>query len=352
MQEQEIKVALADWQKLVVKYSQPDTKLATYQLLNTILPFIAIWTLMYFLLDWSYGVTLLFAVLNGFFLARLFIIQHDCGHQSFVKSKKWNNRIGFICSLFTSLPYKYWARVHNYHHGHVGQLEHRDVGDINFLTVDEFRNSSKLKRTGYRIFRNPFFLFILTPIIYLAISNRYPFFRFKGWGKIRRSQLINNLVLVAVYIVLAWLLGLKAFLMIQIPVVIFFGIIAFWFFYVQHQHEKTYMQWKNKWDYLMASIQGSTYYKLPKVFQWLTGNIGFHHIHHLNSSIPNYKLEQCARENPIFQKFVPTITFRESLKCIFNNLWDEQAQKMISFREFYRKEENVTTEPLGQREAN
>ncbi|MDH3652462.1 MAG: fatty acid desaturase, partial [Saprospiraceae bacterium] len=213
MRENEIRVALKDWQKIVVKYSTPDSKLATVQLLNTFLPFIAIWTLMYFLLDWSYGVTLIFALLNGFLLARLFIIQHDCGHQCFVKSRRWNNRIGFVCSLFTSLPYTYWARVHNYHHGHVGQLEHRDVGDINFLTVKEFKEASKTKKVIYRIFRNPFFLFILTPIIYLSISNRYPFFKFKGWSKIRRSQIINNLVLIGVYVLLGWLLGWKAFLM-------------------------------------------------------------------------------------------------------------------------------------------
>ncbi len=336
MQDAEIKEALKDWQSIVVRYSVPDTNKAVLQILNTFLPFILIWTLMYFLLDWSYGVTLFFALVNGFFLARLFIIQHDCGHQSFVGSKRWNNIIGFVCSLFTSLPYKYWARAHNYHHGHVGQLEHRDVGDINFWTVEEYRQSPRWKRWAYRGFRHPIFLFLMVPIIYLSISNRYPFLSFKGWSKVRRSQIISNLVLISVYVGLALLLGWKAFLMIQLPVLFFFGVIAFWFFYVQHQHEATYMQWQDKWDYLLASIKGSTYFKLPRVFQWLTGNIGFHHIHHLNSRIPNYKLELCAKENPIFQKYVSTITFKDSLKCMFNKLWDEKQQRMITFREFYR----------------
>ncbi len=338
MREAEIKEALKDWPKIVVRYSKPDSRKAIIQILNTFLPFIGIWILMYFSLQWSYLITLFLGLVNGFFLARLFIIQHDCGHQSFFGSKTVNNTLGFICSLFTSLPYRYWSRVHNYHHGHIGQLEHRDIGDINFLTVEEFRESSKWKRFAYRVFRNPFFLFILTPVIYVTISNRYPFFNFKGWGKVRRSQIWNNVALVALYLLLGWLIGWKEFFLIQVPVIVFFAIIAFWFFYVQHQHEETYMRWKNQWDFLLASMQGSTYYKLPKVFQWLTGNIGFHHIHHLNSKIPNYFLEKCARENPILQKFVPTITFKDSLSCIWNNLWDEQKKKMISFKEYYQME--------------
>jgi len=338
MREDEIREALNGWQKIVIRYAKPDTMKAVGQILNTILPFIGIWILMYFALQWSIWITLGLAVLNGFFLARLFIIQHDCGHQSFLKSRRWNNIVGFSCSLFTTLPYKYWSRIHTFHHGHVGQLESRDIGDINFLTVDEFKTSPKWKRFAYRVFRSPIFLFILTPIIYITISNRYPFFHFKGWQKIRRSQILNNLILVLLYVLLGSLLGWREFLLVQLPVLFSFAIIAFWFFYVQHQHEETYMRWKNQWDYLMASIQGSTYYKLPRVIQWLTGNIGFHHIHHLNSKIPNYRLEECAMENPIFQKYVPTITFKDSLECIWNNLWDEQRQKMISFKEFYALE--------------
>ena len=246
--------------------------------------------------------------------------------------------MGYICSFFTSIPFKYWSRVHNHHHGHVGQLEHRDIGDINFLTVNEFREKSFFGRLRYRMFRHPVSLFAIIPVAYLTVSNRIPFFSFKGWGKIRRSQLFNNLFLILIYLLVAFLVGWKAFLLVHIPVLFIFGIIAFWFFYVQHQHESTYMQWKEDWDHLMASIKGSTFYHLPKPFQWLTGNIGFHHIHHLNSRIPNYLLEKCAKENPILQKFVSTINFRESLQCIFANLWDEEYQRMISFKEFYKLE--------------
>jgi len=338
MIEKEIKEGLKNWPGIVSRYSQADNTKAAIQIVTSFGPFLAIWVLMYFSLDWSYWITAALAIVNSFFLVRLFIIQHDCGHFSFLNSRRANFVTGYICSFFTSIPFRYWSRVHSHHHGHIGQLEHRDIGDINFLTVKEFRERGFWGRLGYRIFRHPLCLFGLIPIIYMAVSNRWPFFDFKGWRKIRISMIWNNVWMLLIYVLIAFVVGWKAFLAVQIPTIGIFAIIAFWFFYVQHQHEHTYMQWKENWDHLVASIKGSTYYKLPRLFQWLTGNIGFHHIHHLNSKIPNYQLEKCARENPILQKYVPTLTFRESLKCIFNNLWDEDLQRMISFREFYRME--------------
>ena len=146
----------------------------------------------------------------------------------------------------------------------------------------------------------------------------------------------SNLGVIALYLILGFTIGWKAFLLVQAPIIGFFAIIAVWFFYVQHQHEETYKQWRENWEYLLSAIKGSTYYKLPKVVMWLTGNIGFHHIHHLSSLIPNYNLEKCNKENPIFEKYVTILTFRESLKCMFNKLWDEERQRMITFREYYR----------------
>ena len=338
MTDLEIKENLKNWPELIKKYKKPDKLKAIIQVVNSFGPYLALWVLMYFSLSWSYVLTIILAAINAFFLVRIFIIQHDCGHQSFFASQKWNNRIGFICSLFTSIPYKYWAKVHNYHHGHTGQLDHRDVGDINFLTVEEYRALSPIRRFGYRIFRHPIFLFVVAPTLYIGISNRIPIFNFKGWEKTRRSQIINNIFILCIYAGLAFLIGWKKFLFIQLGIIFLFGIIAFWFFYVQHQHETTYMQWQKNWDYLLASIKGATYYKLPKLFHWLTGNIGYHHIHHLSSRIPNYNLAACAKENPILQKYVNAITFRESLKSMFNKLWDEKTQRMITFKEFYRLE--------------
>ncbi len=343
MIETEIQEQLKNWKKIVKPYQKPSTKKAVIQLLNTFLPYLALWVLMYFSLSWSYWITFALALVNGFILARIFIIQHDCGHMSFLKSRKWNKFIGWICSFFSTIPFGYWAAVHNFHHGHSGQLELRDIGDVPMLTSEEFRQRSPLGRLSYRIFRTPFFLFIIVPLGYLVGPMRIPFIRVKSAKKEYLSMLKNNIVLVLVYVGLGFLLGWKAFFLVQLPIVGIFMIIAFWFFYVQHQHEETYKRWKENWSFLVASIRGATYYKLPKVFQWLSGNIGFHHIHHLSARIPNYNLERCAKENPILQKYVTTMTFRDSLKCIFNKLWDEQEQRMITFREFYRLERMRTT---------
>ena len=336
--DQEIKIALKDWSNIIKPYKKANSRKAIIQIFNTFLPFIGIWGLMYFSLDWSYWITFGLGILNSFYLVRIFIIQHDCGHQSFLDNRKWNNRIGWFCSVFTSIPYSYWARVHNYHHGHTGHLDHRNVGDINFLTVEEFRSAPKWKKGLYRMFRNPIFLFIIVPIIYLGISNRYPFIKFKGWTPALRAQFINNLLLLAVFFIMGTTLGWATFLSIHLPLLFGFGIIAFWFFYVQHQHETTYAQWNAKWDYLLAAIKGSTFYNLPRVFHWFTGNIGYHHIHHLSSHIPNYNLAKCAEENPILQKYVQKITFLESIKTVQSKLWDENQQRMISFSEYYRLE--------------
>ncbi len=337
--EQEIKEALNNWKVIISQYQMPDAKKAVIQIFNSFGPFFALWVLMYFTYDYSYWLTLGLAVINAFFLVRIFIIQHDCGHQSFFKSKRLNNLIGLFCSFFSSIPFKYWAKVHNHHHGHSGQLEmaNRDIGDIKFLTVKEYASLPWRKRVSYRIFRSPFVLFGLAPFIYLTFSNRLPTFNLKGWSNVRRSQVINNILMAGLYALLGYFIGWQKFFLLQIPIIFIFSIIAFWFFYVQHQHEETYKEWKHNWDFVVSALRGATHYRLPKLFQWLTGNIGFHHIHHLSSLIPNYHLEKCYKENPVLNKFVTSITFKESLKCIHNNLWDQDQKKMISFQEYRRQ---------------
>jgi omega-6 fatty acid desaturase (delta-12 desaturase) len=336
--EQEIKDKLKNWKQVIQEYQIPDTKKAILQIITTFLPYIALWTLMYFSLNWSIWLTIGIGIINVFFLVRIFIIQHDCGHQSFLDSKRWNNVIGVACSIFSTIPYKYWAKVHNHHHGHTGQLEERNIGDINFITVDEYRNRSKWGRFKYRLFRHPVVLFLVVPTLYFAVSNRIPSLKLKGWNKIRITQVINNLIILGVYILLAMVLGWKKFLFIQLLLVLSFFCVAFWFFYVQHQHEETYMRWRHNWDFLVASIRGASYYKLPKLFQWLTGNIGLHHIHHLSARIPNYNLEKCMRDNPLFTKYAVTLSFWDSLKTVTLKLYDEERKRMITFREFYKME--------------
>lgn len=336
MQDNNLKEVLKDWRGMVKKYQKPSTKKAIIQMLNSYLPFFGLWVLMYFSLNWSFLITLGLAAVTAFFLVRIFIIQHDCGHQSFLKSRKVNNIIGFISSFFSSIPYKYWSRTHSLHHAHNGQMEYRGLGDIDFLTTEEYGQLSNWGRLKYRIFRNPIVLFLIAPVVYLTFNLRIPLVAHKDWKKIRWSHILNNAGILVVYGVLALVLGWQKFILVHIPIVLFFSVIAFWFFYVQHQHEDNYKEWKDNWDHLLASIQGSTYYKLPRLFQWFSGNIGYHHIHHLNSRIPNYNLEACAKENPDLNKFVNILTFRESLKCINHKLWDVQQKRMISFREYVR----------------
>lgn len=323
---------------IVKSYQLPDSRKATIQILNTFLPFIAIWVAMYMLIDVSFWLVLPLAFINAFFLVRIFIIQHDCGHQSFTASRKANDIIGEICSMVSFMPYRYWAKSHNFHHGHNGLLwEHRDIGDINLLTVNEFKALPWYKKAHYVLFRSFPVLFIIGPAWYLLIQNRFPLIRLKGWEHAHKALMKHNLLLIGVHVGLILLLGYEAFLMVHLPILLFFAIIAIWFFYVQHQHETAYKEWKDKWDYIRSAVQGSTFYNLPKLFHWLTGNIGYHHIHHLNPLVPNYELARCHHENPIMDQVANKITFIESLKCMFNKLWDEEQHRMITYREYFRK---------------
>ncbi|MEM7105942.1 MAG: fatty acid desaturase [Bacteroidota bacterium] len=343
MQLEEIKKSLANWPEIVAKYQKPNSKKALSQILGAFLPFVALWVAMYFSLRVSYFLTLFLGIVNAFFLLKIFTIQHDCGHQSFFKSRKLNNLVGFICSMFSFVPYKYWAREHNFHHAHNGQLdrESRKIGDISVMTVKEFESHSPIRRLRYRLFRNPIILFFIGPVYYMIVNNRFNIRRLWNWKTTRRSLLINNATVLSVYLSLGFFLGWKKFFMVQIPIFYVFAVTSVWFFYVQHNHKNNYKAFKGNWDYLLSAVKGSSYYKLPKVFQWLSGNIGFHHIHHLSSLIPNYNLERCHNENPAFGKYVTVMTFTESLKTVFNKLWDEENQKMISFGEFYRRQKQL-----------
>ncbi|MFK7952362.1 MAG: fatty acid desaturase, partial [Ekhidna sp.] len=304
---------------------------------NSIIPFIGLWIGMYY--SFNYNLFLFFSLglINSFFLVRIFIIQHDCGHNSFVKSKRMRNIIGFVCSLFSAMPYNYWADAHAFHHDHNGKLEHRDIGDINTLTVNEYQAMSGLDQMKYKIFRFPLVTFLIGPIVYFIRNMRLPLV-ILGNRKSRAfwSVMLNNVFVIGGVVALCFLLDWKAALMTYLTVLYLFSIIAIWFFFVQHQHENGYKRWENNWDHFVSALKGSTYYKLPKVINWLTGNIGVHHIHHLYSAIPNYNLMKCIKENPEFSQFTTVVTFRESLKFMNHKLWDEDTQRMITFREYRR----------------
>lgn len=318
------------------KYTEKRTSKAVIQIINSFGPFLAIWVLMYLTLDISYWLTLGLGAINAFFLVRIFIIQHDCGHQSFIKNRKAQKIIGQVCSYISAIPFKYWAQSHNVHHKVNGQLELRDIGDVTTYTVNEFKSFSKWKKFTYRLYRSPLVMFGLGPVYYIFIHNRLAKIKYPSFQKLKSSVTWTNLILLSIYCLLGFVLGWKEFLIVQITTLTLFSIIAIWFFYVQHQHEHGYKHWKHNWDYMTSALKGSTYYKVPKLFNWLTGNIGIHHVHHLNPAIPNYNLQKCIKENPWLNQFPTIIGLRESFSLISNKLWDETQERMISFREYYR----------------
>ncbi len=327
---------LKDWNTRLRKYQVPNTKKALIQIANSFSFYLALLALQFYLWDKSVFLSIAIALLNGFILGRIFIIQHDCGHRSFTRYQTLNDVIGTVCSVLTFIPYKYWAKSHNFHHAHNGQLEYSDIGDIECLTTEQYAALPLARRIWYRIYRNPFYLFTIGGFIYVVIYNRFAFLKTKEFKQVRKTVTISNVAFIAVYALCAWLLGPARFLIVQFVNLLLFGTYALWFFYIQHQYEHIYKSSKDNWNYVVAAVKGSTYYKLPYIFHWLTGNIGYHHIHHLSPAIPNYNLRACNKENPVFERHTNIITFIDSLKTMRANLWDAQRQKMISFSEYRR----------------
>jgi omega-6 fatty acid desaturase (delta-12 desaturase) len=305
------------------------------------------WVLMYFSLNVGYWLTLLLSIPAAGFAVRIFIIQHDCGHGSFFKSRKANDSVGMACSLFTLTPYKFWRKSHAIHHAHHAELEERGIGDVWTLTVDEYLAAPRWKRIVYRVFRNPFFLFGIAPTVNFLILTRFPIGGEKEWHNGERESVYYTdlavLVLFALFI--AWI-GVGAVLAIFLPTIIIAAGTGTWLFYVQHQYERTYWEHTPDWDYTLAAMHGSSYYKLPKLLQWFTGNIGFHHIHHLSPRIPNYNLERCHEENPLLQRVIQ-LTLWGSLKTMSLALWDEEKRTLVSFREAVQRRNALPASSAG-----
>ena len=319
------------WVKVVMKYNFPSTFKSWWQVVNSVVPYFVLWVLMVYSLEISYWITLLLSIFAAGFLIRIFIIFHDCGHGSFFKSDRWNKIVGIPLGLLVFTPYHKWHRDHKEHHATVGNLDKRGIGDVYTLTVEEYRGLSKWKRFGYRFYRNPFFLIGIAPLLLFLIQFRLP----KSYMN-RREQIyvyLSNLVIAVGIILVIWAIGWKAYLLIQLPIIYIASVHGVWLFYVQHQYESVKWERSEKWDYKTIALQGSSFFKLPRLLQWFTGNIGFHHIHHLSPKIPNYKLEKCHRENFMFQDIKP-ITFFSSLKSLGLRLWDERRKKLVGFREY------------------
>ncbi|WP_062350477.1 fatty acid desaturase [Bacillus kwashiorkori] len=324
----------------IAPYEKADTKASIWQLVNTFVPFIGLWILAYYSLSISYFLTLLCCVVGAGFLVRIFIIFHDCCHQSFFKNRLANKVVGTITGILTLSPYEQWKHSHSIHHATSSNLNKRGTGDVWVLTVNEYMEASPWKKLAYRLYRNPFVMFILGPIYIFLIDYR---FNRKGARKKERNNVyLTNISIVLIVTILCLTIGWKAFLLIQLPIFLISGSLGIWLFYVQHQFEDSYFENQEEWDFVKAALDGSSYYKLPKVLQWITGNIGFHHVHHLSPRVPNYYLEEVHNSNETLQD-VTTITLASSLRSLKFRLWDEENKTFVGFKEAKRIMEQKKT---------
>jgi acyl-lipid omega-6 desaturase (Delta-12 desaturase) len=318
----------SNWKQIVARYQTPSTRAAVWQILNTVIPYLGLWVLMYYTQKISWWLTLPLAILAGGFMVRIFIIFHDCGHGSFFRSARANHIVGTIAGLLCFTPYFHWRWEHAIHHSTSGDLDRRGTGDVWTLTVQEYLEASRWKKFSYRLARNPFILFLIAPMfLFLALER---FASPRAGHKETLSVYGTNLGLLLIASLVSLAFGVKAYVLIQLTVMAVAGSAGVWLFYVQHQFEGVYWKRSDEWDYATAALQGSSFYKLPKILQWFSGNIGFHHIHHLSPRIPNYNLEKCHKSEPVFQT-VPAVTLLKSFKSFTFRLWDEQRQRLIGY---------------------
>jgi acyl-lipid omega-6 desaturase (Delta-12 desaturase) len=318
------------WEKVIMKYNRPDLKRSIWQICNSLIPYIIMWYLMYRSLEYSYMFTLLLSIIASGFLVRIFIIFHDCGHRSFFVSKKANKTVGMIMGIIAFTPFLKWHHQHWIHHSTSGNLDKRGIGDVWTMTVDEYKRSSRGTRFLYRAFRNPLLMFTIGPLLMIFYQNRIST-KSMTWLEKQNVYLTNGILLLSA-VLISLLIGIKAYLLIQLPILLIAHSMGLWLFYIQHQFDDVYWERENKWDYKVSAIKGSSYLKLPVLLQWFTGNIGFHHVHHLSARIPNYNLEKCHRENELFRDIKPIVLFK-TFKSLTLGLWDEANRKMISFRQ-------------------
>ncbi|GIQ67801.1 fatty acid desaturase [Xylanibacillus composti] len=316
--------------RAVAPFEQIDPKASIKQIANTIPPLLVLWAAAYFSLSVSYWLTLPIVIAAAGFMVRTFILFHDCCHQSFFKNKLANDILGTITGVLTLVPYEQWKRSHSIHHATSGNLDKRGIGDVWIMTVQEYADASLWTKIRYTIYRHPLVLFGLGPIALFLIQHR---FNDKGARRKERWNLyLTNMLIAGLYSLLIWLVGWQAFLLIQAPIFYLASVMGIWLFYVQHQFEDSYFENEEEWSYVQAAVEGSSYYKLPRLLQWISGNIGFHHVHHLSPRVPNYNLEKAHEAAPPLQ-MATTITLSTSLKALRYRLWNEETRTFMSFRE-------------------
>ena len=325
----------SDWRNVVSRYERPDPWRALTQLVTTILPLMIVFVLMYRSLALSYWVTLALVPIAAGLLVRTFIIMHDCAHRSFLPWARVNDFIGICTGIATLTPFEKWRREHARHHASSGDLDRRGHGDIETLTVAEYRARTPWGRLKYRMFRHPATILGLGPLHMIVLQR----LRSKGVtirDRETSSVWMTNVAILATFTAFAAWLGPLPVLMIYLPAMYFAAVGGVWLFYVQHQFEDAYWKDHEAWDYATSAIRGSSYFKLPRILRWVTGNIGLHHVHHLGPRIPNYRLQRCHDENTLFHD-VTVLTIRRSVSTLRLSLWDEDRQRLVSFADVERQ---------------
>ena len=319
-----------DWVKVLAKYRQPDQMRSIFEIAISVGMFVIFWVAAWLALDISYWLTLALSLPAALFLVRLFLIQHDCGHHAFFNSRKINNMVGRIMGVLTLTPYEVWRRDHAVHHATSGDLENRGTGDIDTLTVREYQALSAARKLQYRLYRHPFVMFVIGPAYQFILRNRLPSGISRCDPGFLKSTMGTNLAIIIVVTLMIWLIGPRQFLVVQLPVTMIASSIGVWLFYVQHQFEDTMWARGDDWQVHDAALYGSSFYDLPRWLAWLTGFIGIHHVHHLYSRIPFYRLPQVLRDFPELTR-VRRITLLDSIACARLRLWDETQQKLVPF---------------------
>lgn len=320
-----------EWTRALKRFEEPSARKAAWQLINTLVPYLGLVVLMYVTTRWNWPVwsTILLGIPAGALLVRLFIFFHDCVHGSYLRSRRAITILGNVLGVLTFTPFSEWRHSHGVHHSTAGNLDRRGIGDVWTMTVEEYAASTPLRRFLYRFVRNPFVMFGLGPIAMFLIMNRIP------GPHSSRKQILNvvftDVVIAAIILAVAFTIGIKTYLLIQLPIIYFGGIAGIWLFYVQHQFDPSYWARTEDWASMEAAMEGSSYYKLPRVLQWITGSIGLHHVHHLRPRIPNYNLQRCLDAIPEL-RLVNPLTIRRSLGSVRLNIWDERSGRLLSFR--------------------
>jgi len=324
-----------EWVQVLAKYREPSTRRSIMELVVTLVPFALLWTLAWVSLSISYWLAFGIAALNGLFLVRIFCIQHDCGHASFFKNRTVQDWVGRALGVLTLTPYDVWKRTHSIHHAQHGNLDQRGIGDVLTLTVEEYRARGRFGRLMYRLYRHPLVLFVLGPSYLFILQNRLPLGLMRSGWRYWTSAMGTNAIIAIILALITWLGGFMPVLLIYLPTSVIAGTIGVWLFYVQHQFEDTHWAKNDDWQLHEAALAGSSHYVLPQPLRWLSANIGIHHVHHLYSRIPFYRLPEILRDYAELAA-AQRLTMRESLRSVNLHLWDEKLGRLLSFREVQR----------------